>query len=116
LPVTGRVVTGMGEISDAGVHARGLVLAPAPQAEVRAPAAGRVVYAGAFRGYREIVIIDHGRGWTTTLTNLGALSVKVGDRVSPRQTVGRAPGADAQVGVELRRNGKPFPIAPLVAL
>ena len=116
LPVAGRVVTGMGEISDAGVHARGLVIAPAAQAEVRAPAAGRVVYAGPFRGYGDIVIMDHGAGWTTTLTNLDTLTVKVGDQVSPRQTLGRAAARDARVGVELRRNGKPFPIAPLVAL
>jgi septal ring factor EnvC (AmiA/AmiB activator) len=106
----------MGEISDAGVHARGLILAPAPQAEVRAPRAGRIVYAGPFRGYGEIVIIDHGAGWTTTLTNLGSRSVEVGDRVRPRQVVGRAGASEARVGVELRRNGKPFPIAPLVAL
>jgi septal ring factor EnvC (AmiA/AmiB activator) len=116
LPVAGRLVTGMGEISDAGVHARGLTLATAPNAEVAAPSAGRVVYAGPFRGYGEIVILDHGGGWTSTVTNLASLSVRVGERVSPRQAVGRAAAADPRVTVELRRNGKPFPIAPLVAL
>jgi septal ring factor EnvC (AmiA/AmiB activator) len=116
LPVAGRLVTGMGEISDAGVHARGLTLSTAPSAEVAAPSAGRVVFAGPFRGYGEIVIIDHGGGWMSTITNLAALSVRVGDRVRPRQAVGRTGARDPKVTVELRRNGKPFPIAPLVVL
>jgi septal ring factor EnvC (AmiA/AmiB activator) len=117
LPVAGRLVTGMGEISDAGVHARGLTLATAPGAEVAAPSAGRVAHAGPFRGYGEIVILDHGGGWTSTVTNLASLAVRVGDRVQPRQAIGRAAAAgDPRVTVELRRNGKPFPIAPLVAL
>jgi septal ring factor EnvC (AmiA/AmiB activator) len=117
LPVAGRLVTGMGEISDAGVHARGLTLATAAGAEVAAPSAGRVVHAGPFRGYGEIVILDHGGGWTSTVTNLRSLAVRVGDKVRPRQTIGRATAAgDPRITVELRRNGKPFPIAPLVAL
>jgi septal ring factor EnvC (AmiA/AmiB activator) len=116
LPVAGRLVTGMGEISDAGVHARGITLATAPGAQVAAPAAGRVVHARSLRGYGEIVIIDHGGGWTSTITNLASLAVRLGERVSPRQTLGRAGAAEPRVTVELRRNGKPFPIAPLVAL
>jgi septal ring factor EnvC (AmiA/AmiB activator) len=106
----------MGEISEAGVHARGLTLATAAGAEIAAPSAGTIVYAGSFRGYGEIAIIDHGGGWTTTITNLGSLLVRVGDRVRPRQTIGRAPAREPTVTVELRRNGKPFPIAPLVIL
>jgi septal ring factor EnvC (AmiA/AmiB activator) len=116
LPVAGRLVTGMGELSDAGVHARGITLATAPGAQVAAPAAGRVVHARSLRGYGEIVIIDHGGGWTSTITNLASLAVRLGERVSPRQTLGRAGAAEPRVTVELRRNGKPFPIAPLVAL
>jgi septal ring factor EnvC (AmiA/AmiB activator) len=116
LPVAGRLLTGMGEISDAGVHARGLILATAPNAVVAAPSAGRVAYAGAFRGYGEVVIVDHGGGWTSTLTNLGSLSVRAGEQVRPRQALGRAGTREPRVGVELRRNGRPFPIAPLVVL
>ena len=116
LPVEGRLVTGMGEISDAGVHARGLTFATAANAEVVAPARGRIVYAGRFRGYGRIVIIDHGSGWTTAITNLGALAVKVGDNVSMGAPLGRAGGGEPRIMVELRRGGRPFPIAPLIAL
>jgi len=116
LPVDGRVVTGMGEISDAGVHARGLTLETDAGAEVVAPARGRVVYAGPFRGYGAIVILDHGGGWTSTLTGLGSLAVKRDDVVAARRTIGRTAAKAGRVGIELRRNGVPFPIAPLITI
>ena len=116
LPVEGQLVTGMGEISESGVHARGLTFRTRSGAQVVAPAAGRIAYAGPFRGYGAIVIIDHGRGWTSLLTNLGAVSVKVGDMVDRGGPIGRAEReARASVTVELRRGGRPMPIAPLVS-
>lgn len=116
LPVQGRVVTGMGEISDAGVHARGLTLATAASAEVVAPARGRVAYAGPFRGYGSIVILDHGGGWTTTLTNLASVAVRRGDVIGAGSGIGRAGNRDPQIGIELRRNGAPFPIAQVITI
>jgi septal ring factor EnvC (AmiA/AmiB activator) len=116
LPVEGRLVTGMGEISDAGVHARGLTFATEAGAEVVAPARGQIVYAGRFRGYGMIVIIDHGSGMTTAITNLGTLGVKVGDKVAMGAPLGQAGAGEPRVMVELRRAGRPFPIAPLIAL
>ena len=116
LPVEGRLVRGMGEISDAGVHARGLTFATGDGAPVVAPRAGRVVYAGDFRSYGGIVVIDHGSGWTTLVTDLASLEVDVGQPVKKGMPLGRA-GSDApRVTVELRRNGRPFPIAPLLGL
>jgi septal ring factor EnvC (AmiA/AmiB activator) len=116
LPVEGRLMRGMGEISDAGVHARGLTFAAEAGSAVVAPASGRVAYAGRFRGYGEIVIIDHGNGWVSTLTNLSALSVRRGDRVRMGREIGRAGAGETGLGVELRRKGRPFPIAPLLSL
>jgi septal ring factor EnvC (AmiA/AmiB activator) len=116
LPVEGRLVRGMGEISDAGVHARGLTFAVASGAAVVAPSRGKIAYAGTFRGYGRIVIIDHGGGWTTAITNLASLDVRVGDSVAMGAPLGRAGSGEPQVMVELRRAGRPFPIAPLIAL
>jgi septal ring factor EnvC (AmiA/AmiB activator) len=115
LPVEGRLVTGMGEISDAGVHARGLTFQAAGGARVVAPRDGRIVYAGPFRGYGRIVILDHGGGWTSVVTNLADISVTVGERVAMGATIGRTGSGDTRVTVELRREGKPFPITPLIA-
>lgn len=116
LPVEGRLVRGMGEISDAGVHARGLTFAVSSGAAVVAPSKGRIAYAGTFRGYGRIVIIDHGGGWATAITNLASLDVRVGDSVAMGAALGRAGSGEPEVMVELRRAGRPFPIAPLIAL
>jgi murein DD-endopeptidase MepM/ murein hydrolase activator NlpD len=58
------------------------------------------------------VIIDHGGGWTTTVTDLTALAVRRGDRVSARQKLGRVAGGEVEV--ELRKDGRPVPITPLL--
>ncbi|HJQ18297.1 MAG TPA: peptidoglycan DD-metalloendopeptidase family protein [Allosphingosinicella sp.] len=114
LPVEGRLITGMGEISAGGVHARGLTFAAPPNGAVIAPASGHILYAGQFRGYGNIVIIDHGSGWTSVITNLGPMQVRAGDDVRGGAPLGRAGGGDAWITVELRHRGRPFPIAPLL--
>ncbi|MEA3003111.1 MAG: murein hydrolase activator [Sphingomonadales bacterium] len=114
IPVEGRLVTGTGEISDAGVHARGLVFETEADRPIVAPAPGRVAYAGRFRSYGDIVVIDHGKGWLTAITNLGALAVKAGDRVARGDALGRTGGSASQVSVELRHNGEPVAITGLI--
>ena len=113
LPVAGKLVTGFGEVSDAGVTSRGLTFAVAGEADVAAPAAGRVVYAGPFRGYGNVVIIDHKGGWTTLISGLGTLLVKLNQPVGQGALIGAAqPGDDRRVTVELRRKGRPVdPVA-----
>ena len=114
LPVAGRLVTGFGEVSDTGVRARGLSFAVPEGTDVVAPAAGKVAFAGMFRTYRNVVIIDHGGGWTSLIAGLGALRVRVGDRLGQGALVGvAAGGSDPRVTVELRRRGRPVDLAPL---
>ncbi len=114
LPVAGTVVTGLGEVSPTGIRARGLTLATRPDAQIVSPAGGRIVFAGPFRGFGQIVIIDHGRGWTSLLTNLAARDVRVGDSVVQGSPIGRAARVRPQVTVELRRNMRPIDIARLL--
>lgn len=114
LPVTGNVVTGLGEVSDAGVRARGLTIQTRPQAQVVAPSTGRVAYAGEYRGFGRIVIIDHGRQWTTLITNLATLDVRVGDRLVPGSPVGKAGNDRPTITIELRKGATPVDITPMV--
>ena len=114
LPVIGQVITGLGEVSASGVRARGLTIATRPSAQVVAPTGGRIAFAGAYRGFGNIVIIDHGRGWTTLITSLAALDVKVGDPVDQGSPIGRAGPARPTITVEVRRGGQPVDIARLV--
>ena len=115
LPVRGQVLTGTGELSDAGVHSRGLTLAVDRQAEIRAPANGRVAFSGPFRSYGSVVILDHGGGWTSVVTNLAGIGVAPGQRVQRGALIGRARGGDEPVTIELRFNGRPVPVTAALA-
>lgn len=115
LPVAGRLVTGLGEISENGVRARGLTFAVRTNDRVVAPAAGRVVFARPFRGFGTIVIIDHGAGWNSLVAGLGRATVGRGASVAMGQPIGRAAaGTDPRVTVELRRRGQPVDVTALI--
>lgn len=85
---------------------RELTLVPRPGALVVAPAAGRVAFAGPYRGYGNIVIIEHDGGWTSLLTGLAASQVAVGQSLVAGSPLGQAEARDPQITLELRRNGK----------
>ena len=86
-----------------------------PSSRAVAPAPGRILFAGPFRDYGGVVIIDHGNGWTSSVTGLGGTSVRVGEHVAQGARIGRAPGGDApRITVELRRRGEPMDLARLL--
>lgn len=115
LPVAGTLVTGLGEVSEEGVRSRGLTLSTWPGAQVVAPTGGRVSYAGRFRRYGNIVILDHGGGWTSLIAGLDRVSVRVGDQLVQGTPLGRAPQGDAaRITVELRRKDRPVDLAQLL--
>ena len=115
LPVQGRLVTGLDEISESGIRSRGLTLEVAPGASVIAPAGGVVRYARSFRGYGVIVILDHADGWTTLITGLSRTGLVRGQAVAAGAPVGVARSGEApRITVELRRRGRPMDIAALL--
>ncbi|MHA4835398.1 murein hydrolase activator EnvC family protein [Sphingopyxis sp. MSC1_008] len=114
LPVVGRIVAGLGEVNESGVRSRGVTIAARPGGQVVAPAPGRVGFAGDYRGYGKIVIIDHGGGWVSLLTGMIALSVGVGDTLDSGAPIGRAGSDDSRITVELRRAGRPVDIVAMI--
>lgn len=114
LPVVGEIVAGFGELSTDGVRSRGLTIVTAPGATVIAPAPGRIAFAGPFRDYANIVIIDHGAGWTSLITHMRRLSVFVGETVRQGDPLGVTASAKPQVTMELRRADRPVDIAALL--
>ncbi|MDR6832772.1 MULTISPECIES: peptidoglycan DD-metalloendopeptidase family protein [unclassified Sphingopyxis] len=114
LPVVGRIVAGLGEVNDSGVRSRGVTIAARPGGQVVAPAPGRVSFAGDYRGYGKIVIIDHGGGWISLLTGMIGLSVGVGDTLDSGAPIGRAGSDDSRITVELRRGGRPVDIVAMI--
>ena len=111
LPLDAPLVDGLGSVSPAGIASRGLRFGNARGAAVIAPADGKILFAAPYRGEDGIVIIDHGRGWTSLL--LGVTSnVPRGAAVRRGQPLGRALGP---VGVELRQAGRPVSPAFIAA-
>lgn len=103
-PVEGRVVPQ--RLARRLSRGPGLMLVALPAAAVTAPAAGRIAYAGPFRRYRDVVIVDHGGGWTSLLTGLERLDVRTGARVAAGETLGLAGRAVPLVTVALSRRGQ----------
>lgn len=114
LPEYGELVFGYKELSTTGYRERGVRLTFEGGADITAPAAGRISYAGPYRSFGNIVIIEHGSGWTTLLTNLGELTVNEGDRVAQGGTLGTARDDRPEVTMELRRNGRVMDIVAML--
>ena len=75
---------------------------------------GKVIYAGPFRGYGRIIIIEHGQGFLTLLAGLDRIDIQAGQTVLAGEPVGTMQGPvgkdDARsrrLYIELRRNGAP---------
>ncbi|WEK45535.1 MAG: peptidoglycan DD-metalloendopeptidase family protein [Candidatus Andeanibacterium colombiense] len=107
LPVTGRTIVGFGVPTGSGGISQGLSFAPRAGAQVVAPGAGRVAFAGPYRGYGRIVIIEHEGSWTSLVTGMARIDVAVGDRVVGGAPLGIAAPARPLVTLELRRGGTP---------
>jgi len=104
LPAAAPVTDGLASVSASGVRSRGLALAAYRGLAVAAPADGIVKFAGPFRDYDGILIIDHGGGWFSLIVNV-ASELHAGDRVRLGDPAGRALGL---LQVELSHNGRQF--------
>jgi septal ring factor EnvC (AmiA/AmiB activator) len=102
LPAAAPVSEGLSAVSSSGVRSRGLTLATSRGTPVTAPADGVVKFAGPFRDYDGVLIIDHGGGWLSLIVNVGS-TLHAGDRIRLGQDIGRALGP---LQVELSQNGR----------
>ena len=108
LPVFGRTVLGFGEIDASGLSSTGLQLVPQPGAQITAPGAGRIAFAGLYQGFGRIVIIEHGDGWTSLVTGLAKVDVEIGEDVIAGSPLGAATTREPRVGIEIRDGGTPI--------
>lgn len=113
LPVRGELSNRFGSPrSDGGPSWKGLFIASKTGEEVRAIAAGRVVFADWLRGFGNLLIIDHGDSYMSLYGNNETLYKQVGDTIRGGETiaeVGNSGGnADSGLYFEMRYQGKPF--------
>ncbi len=119
-PVAGAVIRAFGAPGDAG-PATGISYQAPPAARVVAPCGGRVVFAGPFRSYGLLLILDCGGGYHFVLAGLDRLDVAVGRPVQPGEPVGVMPSWDPRnlggrpaLYVELRKGGVPINPTPFL--
>ena len=105
LPVAGRLISGFGASGSGQPPSRGISILAMGGAQVVAPGAGRVAFAGPYRGYGLIVIIEHGGGWTSLVTGLSQLDCWAGEQLVPGGSLGRAGPGNPLLTLELRRQG-----------
>ena len=111
LPIRGELINRFGSPrSDSGLSWKGLFIRGASGEDVRAVAAGRVVFAEWMRGFGNLMIIDHGQSYLTIYGNNEALLKQVGDTVATGDvvaTVGNSGGnPDSGLYFEIRYRGK----------
>ena len=116
LPLAGTIVTGFGEASSGGgLRSRGITIAARGGAQVVAPAAGRIAFAGRYKGFGQIAIIEHDGGWTTLITDLAGVAPAVGDRVVQGAPLGIAGPGQPRVTIELRKDGEPVDVLAAIS-
>ncbi|MEQ8355309.1 MAG: peptidoglycan DD-metalloendopeptidase family protein [Kiloniellaceae bacterium] len=119
LPVRGEVVRLYGQESDAeGGTFKGISIRSRAGAQVVAPFDGKIAYAGRFRGYGLILIIDHGGRYHTILAGFDRIDAVVGQWVLAGEPVARmsdSTGGNPELYLELRRTGQAINPLPWLA-
>lgn len=110
-PVRGRVLTSFGRTSEGGRN-DGINIEVRHGAEIRAAAAGQVVYAGGeLDGYGQLVLIRHSNGYVTAYAHNSQLLVRESDQVERGQVIARAGSTGTvdspQLHFEIRRGVNP---------
>lgn len=106
-----RVGFGTGRHPEFGTvyQSQGLELTVANEASVAAVWPGRVVFASPFRGYGNLLILDHGDGYYTLYAQVSGVNRKVGDQVAAGDLLA-SPGGDGadRVYFEIRKGSTPL--------
>lgn len=98
-PVNGSVISKFGKEYRADLNTwifrDGIKIAASAGEPVRAVAAGSVIYAGPFRSYGNVVIVDHNKGFFTIYGFIRQIQASVGDKLQEGSVIGTA-GTDTQ--------------------
>ena len=119
LPAQGSKVLAFGEKTQYGGQSKGLVLQTRQGAQITSPCDGWIVYAGEFRSYGQLLIINAGGGYHVLLAGLSQIDVQPGQFVLAAEPVGTMSGWSQQAQpaavnsapvlyVEFRKDGRPI--------
>jgi murein hydrolase activator len=124
LPVNGVKIREFGGSDGAGGVEKGISLATRPGAQVTTPCDGWVVYAGPFRSYGQLLILNAGGGYHVLIAGMERISVNIGQFVLTGEPVATM-GTKSQVAsilaanasqpvlyIEFRKDGAPIDPGP----
>ncbi|MBI5265527.1 MAG: peptidoglycan DD-metalloendopeptidase family protein [Bradyrhizobium sp.] len=124
LPVNGTKIRDFGGSDGVGGVQKGISLATRPSAQVTTPCDGWVVYAGPFRSYGQLLILNAGGGYHVLIAGMERISVNIGQFVLTGEPVATM-GSTSQVAsilatnasqpvlyVEFRKDGTPIDPGP----
>ncbi|MER8826081.1 murein hydrolase activator EnvC [Mesorhizobium sp. M0938] len=125
LPVIGKIKRRFGASDSNGAVMLGDMVATQSGAIVTAPADGNVLYAGPFRSYGQLLILNAGDGYHVVLAGMSRISVASGQSVLAGEPVGamgearvastsasKNGNATPELYVEFRKDGKPVDPTP----
>ena len=109
MPARGTIVTRYGEETSKGVSSKGIIVKTRPQAQVISPFDGNVIFAGPFRGYGNLIIIEHGKGYLSLLAGLDSINCELGQMLLAGEPVGQMPdSSDSKLYIEIRKDNHPI--------
>jgi murein hydrolase activator len=120
LPAQGSITVGFGRVVNPKFNTvtvqNGVDIEAPAGAPVRAVAAGRVVHAGWFKGYGNIVIVDHGGGYHSLVAHLASMRTAMGEDVDAGAVLGTVGDSGSLKGAylyfEIREGGRPVDPRP----
>lgn len=96
-PAQGQILKRFGDDDGLGGTLQGTVIATGVNAQVTAPADGKVEFAGPFRSYGQVVILNPGGGFHLLLAGLGKITAQTGDFLRAGEPVGVMGGGPSSV-------------------
>lgn len=111
-PVAGHILTAWHASTESG-PATGITYRTPSDAGVRAPCTGQVDFAGSFRTYGQMVILNCGKHYRFVIAGLGELSVNTGQALTRGAPVGSM-GSHNSLFVQLRHAQTPINPAPFL--
>jgi septal ring factor EnvC (AmiA/AmiB activator) len=110
MPVKGELLATFGAKRPEGPSWKGLFIKAAEGTEIRAIAAGEVIFSDWMRGFGNLIIIDHGAQYMTIYGNNQSLLKRPGDRIKAGEVIATAgnSGGNEQSGLyfEMRHQGR----------
>ncbi len=88
-PVQGQLVRRFGDRDGFGNPSKGILIATRRLGQVTAPVSGKVEYAGEFRSYGILLILDVGQGYHVLMAGLDQLTAETGQIVKAGEPIGR---------------------------